>query len=84
MNNQLSTDQIQAIIYNVGADVIIGKNLKKHLIDVSLALAKLDFIIRVAKINNEVTIEREILLSELLKLGREILVQLKSNQAEPG
>ena len=57
--------------------MILGKNLKKHLTDIYKGLAMLEFNITIAKLNNEITTERQELSGDLLKLGKEILNEIK-------
>lgn len=80
MEHKQTLEQTVTTIYNIYADVIIGKNLLMHLTDIYKALGNIQLAISIAKINNEVTSKREELRDELVKLGYEILAQLKKEK----
>jgi len=69
-------DKASATFANVQADIIIGKNLAKHLKDVRSAIEILASDIALAIINNEVVDNRRQVLVELFGLEWDILEQL--------
>jgi hypothetical protein len=77
-NNTPTIDHTLNIIYNMQADIVIGKNLLVHLSDIHKSLLNLLIEVKASRINNEDTTSREALMTEILKMGNEILVQLKN------